>query len=132
TSKAVLKRTVAKAGIFLYHKQSCRWKSGQQNHKASCLTVTQSVSSSTSLEYTSSSAFPNASFFCLQLKTFTTFWEGFQLQLFMKYDERSTHDGLIRNNWRWEGTMSSLTDCATTITWSNREQRDSRDHISNH
>lgn len=45
--KAVLRRTVAKAGIFLYPKQSHRWKSGQQNHKASTLTVSQSVSVST-------------------------------------------------------------------------------------
>lgn len=46
-SKTVLKRTVAKSGIFLYPKQSYRWKSGQQNHKASSLTVSQSVSAST-------------------------------------------------------------------------------------
>lgn len=43
----MLKRTVANSGIFLYSKQSYRWKSGQQNHKASSLTVSQSVSAST-------------------------------------------------------------------------------------
>lgn len=43
-NKAVLKTTVAKAGIFLHPPQSGRWKSGQANHKAPSLTVSQSVS----------------------------------------------------------------------------------------